>query len=175
MQLEAIAPKSKPATDDLLTGQAIELCNDTCRCGSLVVIVDNDRQLNCRSCGRKRGYLSKPTADWLVKVIVTFGGAKDIAVRLPPDPPRSRRKFTNEEYELCQVDSNPKAIVRAAKAKLQDELPFQKLGAKKYSRVRFVKNPNKPLSFRAPARKAVGTDPDNNPRPKEGQYYERRN
>jgi hypothetical protein len=98
-QLEAIAPKSKPTTNDLLTGQAIELRNDTCRCGSFVVIVDNGRQLNCRSCGRKRGYLSKSTADWLVKVIVTFGAVKNIAVRLPPDPPHSPRKRDS----LCRM------------------------------------------------------------------------
>lgn len=78
MQLEALARKSKPAPErraghNRLTGRAVELPNDRCKCGSNVAIIDHDRQLNCRSCGRRRGFLSKPTADWIVEVIKTVG------------------------------------------------------------------------------------------------------
>jgi DNA-directed RNA polymerase subunit RPC12/RpoP len=85
MQLEAIAAKSKPAPErrhDRLTGRAVELPNDRCKCGSNVAIIDRDRHLNCRSCGRPRGYLSKPTADWIIEVIKTVG-AETIAIRGP--------------------------------------------------------------------------------------------
>jgi hypothetical protein len=92
LELKAVAPKSKPVTDGLLTGQAIELSNNACRCGSLVAVIDADRQLHCRSCGRQRGFLTAFTADWISKVIVTFGGAESIIVRVPPAPRRKRGK-----------------------------------------------------------------------------------
>lgn len=82
MQLTAIKPKSKAAPKNRLTGRAVELPNDRCKCGSNVAIIDHDRQLNCRSCGRRRGYLSKPTADWIKEVINTVG-AETITIRGP--------------------------------------------------------------------------------------------
>jgi hypothetical protein len=81
MQLAAVESKSKPTTDRL-TGRAVELPNDRCKCGSNVAIIDHDRQLSCRSCGRLRGYLSKHTADWITEVIKTVG-TETITIRGP--------------------------------------------------------------------------------------------
>jgi hypothetical protein len=83
MQLTAVALKSKPATNDPLTGRAVELPNDLCKCGSNVAIIDGDRHLNCRSCGRRRGWLSKSTADWIAEVAARFGAPEIITIRGP--------------------------------------------------------------------------------------------
>jgi hypothetical protein len=81
LQLKAIAPKSKPASDPL-TGRLVELPNDRCKCGSDVVVIGRDRQLHCRSCGRRRGFLSTFTANWIAAVVAT-AGADTITIRGP--------------------------------------------------------------------------------------------
>jgi hypothetical protein len=81
LDVKAIAPKSKPAAVRL-TGRYVELANDPCRCGSRDAIIDGDRQLNCRSCGRRRGFLSAFTADRIIEIIKTVG-ADSIAIRGP--------------------------------------------------------------------------------------------
>jgi hypothetical protein len=81
LELKAIAPKSK-AAPDRLTGRAVELPDDRCKCGSNVAVVDSNRQLNCRSCGHRRGFLSAFTANWIAEVIATVG-ADTIAIRGP--------------------------------------------------------------------------------------------
>lgn len=81
MQLEAIAEKSKTAPDRL-TGRTVDLPNDRCRCGSAVAVINHDRRLCCRSCGRARGFLSKHTAAWIAEVIKTVG-AQTITLRGP--------------------------------------------------------------------------------------------
>jgi hypothetical protein len=65
-----------------LTGRSVELPNDRCKCGSDVAVINRDRQLNCRSCGRRRGFLSAFTADWIAAVIAT-AGADSIILRGP--------------------------------------------------------------------------------------------
>jgi hypothetical protein len=81
MQLTVVTPKSKPATVRL-TGRCVELANDPCRCGSRDAIIDGNRQLNCRSCGRPRGFLSAFTANWIIEVIKTIG-AEGITIHGP--------------------------------------------------------------------------------------------
>jgi hypothetical protein len=81
LDVKAIAPKSKPATVRL-AGRSVELPNDPCRCGSRDAIIDGDRRLNCRSCGRRRGFLSAFTANWIIEVIKTVG-AETITIRGP--------------------------------------------------------------------------------------------
>jgi hypothetical protein len=81
MQLTAVTPKSKPATNPL-TGRFVELPNDRCKCGSDVAVIGRDRQLNCRSCGRRRGFLSAFTANWIAAVVAT-AGTDTITIRGP--------------------------------------------------------------------------------------------
>jgi hypothetical protein len=83
MQLEALALKSKPAANNRLTGRSVELPNDPCKCGSNTAIIDGDRRLSCRSCGRQRGWLSKSTANWIAEVAARFGAPEIITIRGP--------------------------------------------------------------------------------------------
>ena len=66
----------------MLTGRSVELPDDRCKCGSDTAIIDRDRRLNCRSCGRRRGFLSAFTARWIAEVIAT-AGADTITIRGP--------------------------------------------------------------------------------------------
>ena len=81
MQIPDPAQFRKPLFNDL-AGRFVELPNDTCKCGSVVAVIDRDHHLRCRSCGRPRGFLSKHTADWIIKVIATLG-ADAITIRGP--------------------------------------------------------------------------------------------
>jgi hypothetical protein len=59
---------------------------DTCRCASDVVIicpgdVTHHLSLKCHSCKRHRGWLSKPTADWISSVVTKFGAPEVISIR----------------------------------------------------------------------------------------------
>jgi ribosomal protein S27AE len=70
------------STPDSLTGRSVQMPNDTCRCGSNVVVIHVDRRLHCRSCGRPRGFLTSFTAQWISAVIATLG-ADSIVIRGP--------------------------------------------------------------------------------------------
>jgi hypothetical protein len=60
---------------------------DTCRCASDIAVVcagdaTHNLSLKCRSCERHRGWLSKPTADWISSVAAKFGApAAAITIR----------------------------------------------------------------------------------------------
>ena len=58
---------------------------DTCRCASDIAIVragdaTHHLSLKCRSCERHRGWLSKPTADWISSVVTKFGVPEVITI-----------------------------------------------------------------------------------------------
>jgi hypothetical protein len=81
-------PENKPAADPL-AGLAVKLEHDPCRCGSDTAIIGTGNAiyratLTCRSCGRPRGWLSRPTADWIEAVINLHGRPdKPIEMRGP--------------------------------------------------------------------------------------------
>jgi hypothetical protein len=82
------AQKNK-ATADPLAGLTVKLEHDRCRCGSDAAIIGDDKamhraSLTCRSCGRHRGWLSKPTANFIAAVIDLHGRPdKPIIMRGP--------------------------------------------------------------------------------------------
>jgi hypothetical protein len=82
------AQKNK-ATADPLAGLVLKLEHDPCRCGSDTAIIGEGSAmyratLTCRSCGRHRGWLSRPTANWIEAVIDLHGRPdKPIEMRGP--------------------------------------------------------------------------------------------
>jgi len=82
MQITDPAQIRKHATAaDPLAGRIVHLENDACRCGSEHAVIDGDRHLHCRSCGRRRGFLTAFTASWISAVIASAGGG--ITIRGP--------------------------------------------------------------------------------------------
>jgi hypothetical protein len=58
---------------------------DICRCASDIAIVRagdaaHHLSLKCRSCERHRGWLSKPTADWISSLVTRFGVPEVITI-----------------------------------------------------------------------------------------------
>jgi hypothetical protein len=79
-------PKPKASTDPL-AGLLVKT-PDQCRCGSDVAVIGagtamHRASLNCRSCGKHRGWLSKFTADWIEAVARKFGAPEIITLRGP--------------------------------------------------------------------------------------------
>jgi hypothetical protein len=79
------SPPSPATPHDPLLGLTVEL-PDECRCASNVAIIGAGTQihraaLNCRSCGRHRGWLSKFTADWITHVAARFGAPEIIKIK----------------------------------------------------------------------------------------------
>jgi hypothetical protein len=80
--LRQLTPKHKTAEHNQLTGLTVRLEADRCRCGSEFATIGHDAGLICRSCGRRRGFLSKFRRDWIIAVISKFGRG-DITIRGP--------------------------------------------------------------------------------------------
>jgi hypothetical protein len=77
-----------PKVADPLIGLAVRLPNDLCKCGSDIAVIGTGTaphyaRLQCRSCGRFRGWLSKFTADWIAGVAASFGAPETITLRGP--------------------------------------------------------------------------------------------
>jgi hypothetical protein len=58
---------------------------DRCHCTSATAVVSTSdgthyAQLKCQSCGRHRGWLSKPTARWIEVVAAKFGAPEIITL-----------------------------------------------------------------------------------------------
>lgn len=76
-----------PAADPLI-GATVRLPNDLCKCGSDIAVVGTGTgthraRLQCRSCGRFRGWLSKFTADWIEAVAAKCGGSETTTIKAP--------------------------------------------------------------------------------------------
>ena len=77
------------ATADPLAGLMVQFERGFCRCGSNVATIGDGTAmhracLNCRSCGRSRGWLSWHTANWIESVISLHGQPdKPIILRGP--------------------------------------------------------------------------------------------
>jgi hypothetical protein len=83
----AAAPPIVPAADPLI-GQAVRLPNDLCKCGSDIAVIragkgPHHARLQCRSCGRFRGWVCKFTADWIASVAAKFGAPEIITIKAP--------------------------------------------------------------------------------------------
>ena len=81
-------PDTVPPADPL-AGLAVKLEHDRCKCGSDTAIIGTGNAmhratLTCRSCGRPRGWLSRPSANWIEAVIDLHGRPdKPIIIRGP--------------------------------------------------------------------------------------------
>jgi hypothetical protein len=79
--LKQAAPENKGAA---LAGLPVQLPADHCKCGGSTAIIDSGNLLRCSSCGRKRGWLSRLTADWLQATVALWGKpSKPIIMRGP--------------------------------------------------------------------------------------------